>query len=100
MSRFFSPISHLFIMVIALGILECLPLVSAQNRPPGEGNTQASGANTPHTSAAPQAGSDSSGQVTALPADSSAPVLGTGDELEITIYGVSDLTTQIGRAHV
>src|SRR5262245_52818178 len=93
MSRFFSLISHCFILVITSGPLGYLPLVSAQNSAPIEDTHQASGANAPHASAVPQTGSDPSGPATASPAYSSAPVLCSGDELEITIYGVSDLTT-------
>ena len=93
MSRFFSPLSHLFLLVIAVGLLGCWPLVLAQNAASLEDNPQASSTNTSHASAASKTGSDSSEQNTASPADSSAPLLGAGDELEITIFGVSDLTT-------
>lgn len=94
MSRFFSPILRLFTFAITVSLLGCLPLVAAQSSAPIEDSHQASPANTPPASTVAQTPSDSSEQKTAAPADSSAPVLGSGDELEITIYGVSDLTTR------
>lgn len=92
MRRFFSPILHFFPLVITVGLFGLLPLASAQKGAPIEDNPQASGANTRDMSPGPPTQSDSE-QKTTSRADSSAPVLGSGDELEITIYGVSDLTT-------
>src|SRR5215469_16296485 len=89
MKRLANPLSRwLTLMIVLLG---CFPLVSAQNGSPLQDETP--GTNTQPSSVVPQPLGDHSEQKTISPADSSAPKIGPGDELEITIYGVSDLTT-------
>src|ERR1700680_2991811 len=83
--------SHLLSQVIVFGILGTLQVALAQNSPPLQEPIHPSNVTTESPTIDPRPLSGSPDRKTA-PANGSALVIGPGDELEITVYGATDLS--------
>src|SRR5208282_4121595 len=92
MQRIPDFLSHLLNLVAVLGIVGLLQVALAQNSDPGQDAThQGNVASEPSGIATrPPAGPPE--QNTPPPANSSALVIGPGDEVEVTVYGAPDLS--------
>lgn len=92
MQRTPSFLSHLLSLVVVLGIVGLFQVALAQNSGPVQNATQQGNATTEpsKTTAQPLAGSPEQ-KTTPLP-NSSALVIGPGDEVDITVYGAPDLS--------
>ena len=91
MNRLMSPFARSFNLRI-VALLLCIPFASAQNGAPVSDASQTPAA-TPQTSntVSPPAG-DAAEPRTKSP-DASAPLIGSGDEVDIAIFGAPDLST-------
>jgi polysaccharide export outer membrane protein len=83
--------SHLLSQVVVIGIVVSLQVVQAQNNPPLQEPIHQGNATTESSGTDPRPLSGSPERRTA-PANGSAPVIGPGDELEVTVYGAPDLS--------
>jgi polysaccharide export outer membrane protein len=92
MQRIPNFLSHLLNLVAMLGIIGLLQVAMAQNSGPVQDASHQGNVTTEPSKIAsePQAGSPE--QKTIPPANSSALVIGPGDEVEITVYGATDLS--------
>jgi polysaccharide export outer membrane protein len=92
MQRIRKAFSHLLSQaVVVLGIVGSLQVVLAQNTPPLQEPIHQGNVTTESSTIDPRALSGSPERKTA-PANGSAPVIGPGDELEVTVYGAPDLS--------
>ena len=92
MQRIPNFLSHLLSLVVVLGIVGSLQVARAQNSAPVHDATHPGNATTEPSSIATQPLAGSPEQKTIPPANSSALVIGPGDEVEITVYGAPDLS--------
>jgi polysaccharide export outer membrane protein len=97
MQRIQKVFSHLLSQVVVLGIVGTLQVVLAQNTPPLQEPIHQGNVTTESSTIDPRPLSGSPERKTAL-ANASALVIGTGDELEVTVYGAPDLSghTRVG----
>jgi polysaccharide export outer membrane protein len=86
-------LSHLLNLVVVLGIVGLLQVALAQNSGPVQDATHQGDVTTEPSKIAtqPPAGSPEQKKITP-PANSSALVIGPGDEVEVTVYGAPDLS--------
>jgi polysaccharide biosynthesis/export protein len=91
MQRIQKVFSHLLSQVVVLGIVGSLQVALAQNSPPLQEPVHQGNVTTESSTVDPRPLSGSPERKTA-PANGSALVIGTGDELEITVYGAPDLS--------
>src|SRR5260370_38231011 len=91
MPRIRKAFSHLLSQAVVLGIVGLLLVVRAQNTPPLQEPIHQGNVTTESSTTDPRPLSGSSERKTA-PANGSAPVIGPGDELEVTVYGAPDLS--------
>ncbi len=91
MPRIRKAFSHLLSQAVVLGIVGSLLVVRAQNTPPLQEPIHQGNVTTESSTTDPRPLSGSSERKTA-PANGSAPVIGPGDELEVTVYGAPDLS--------
>jgi polysaccharide export outer membrane protein len=92
MQRIPNFLSHLLKLVFVLGIVGSLQVALAQDSGPAQDATHPSNVTTEPSKIAPQPPVGSPEQKTTQPANSSALVIGPGDEVEITVYGAPDLS--------
>ena len=92
MQRIPNFLSHLLSLVVVLGIVGSLQLALAQNSGPVQDATHQGNVTTEPSRIATQPPVGSPEQKTTPPANSSALVIGPGDEVEITVYGAPDLS--------
>ena len=83
---------HLLNPLVVLGIVGLLQVAVAQNSGPVQDATHQGNVTTEPSIIATQPLPGSPGQKTTPPADSSALVIGPGDEVEVTVYGAPDLS--------
>jgi polysaccharide export outer membrane protein len=91
MQRIQNFFSHLLSQVVVLGIVGSLQVALAQNSPPLQAPIHQGNVTTESSRIDPRPLSGLPERQTA-PADGSALVIGPGDELEVTVYGASDLS--------
>jgi polysaccharide export outer membrane protein len=91
MQRIRKAFSHLLSQAVVLGIVGSLQVVLAQNTPPLQEPIHQGNVTTESSTIDPRPLSGSS-ERKAAPANGSAPVIGPGDELEVTVYGAPDLS--------
>jgi polysaccharide export outer membrane protein len=91
MQRIQKVFSHLLSQVVVLGVVGSLQVLLAQNNPPVQEPIHQGNATTESSGIDPRPLSGSPERKTA-PANGSAPVIGPGDELEVTVYGAQDLS--------
>src|ERR1700674_3335176 len=91
MQRIQKVFSHLLSQAVVIGIVGTLQVVLAQNTPPLQEPVHQGSVTTESSTVDPRPLSGSPERKTA-PANGSALVIGTGDELEITVYGAPDLS--------
>ena len=91
MQRIQKVFSHLLSQVVVLGIVGSLQVVLAQNTPPLQEPIHQGNATTESSGIDPRPPSGSPERKTA-PANGSALVIGSGDELEVTVFGAPDLS--------
>jgi polysaccharide export outer membrane protein len=97
MQRIPNFLSHLLSPLVVLGIVGLLQVAQAQNSGPAQDATHPGNVTTEPSKVATQPPVGSPEQKTTPPANSSALVIGPGDEVEITVYGAPDLS---GRTRV
>jgi polysaccharide export outer membrane protein len=90
MQRIQNFLSHLLNLVVVLGIVG--QVVLAQNSDPVQDAAHQGNVTTEPSTIATQPPAGSPEQKTTSPADSSALVIGPGDEVEVTVYGAPDLS--------
>src|SRR5713226_8434339 len=83
-------LSHFSNLVLVLAVIELLQVAPAQNPAPTQDAIHQGGTTTEHSGAQPLAAE--SEQKTTPHTDSSALVIGPGDEVEVTVYGAPDLS--------
>jgi len=88
--NFLPPLSNP--VVVVLLIVGLLQVALAQNSGPGQDATHQGNVTTEPSRVATQPPAGSPEQKTTPPANSSALVIGPGDEVEITVYGTPDLS--------
>ncbi|MGA2859324.1 MAG: polysaccharide biosynthesis/export family protein [Candidatus Sulfotelmatobacter sp.] len=88
--NFLPPLSNP--VVVVLLIVGLLQVALAQNSSPGQDATHPGDVTTEPSRIAAQSPAGSSEQKITPPANSSALVIGPGDEVEITVYGTPDLS--------
>ncbi len=93
--NFFLHFSNLIVALVFGGLLQVAP---AQNADPAQGATRQGGATSEASGVVFQPVVALSDQNTGAQRVSSAPVLGPGDEVEVTVYGAPDLSgrTRVG----
>ncbi len=92
MQRIPSFLSHLLNLVVALGLVGLLQVALAQDSGPVQDATHQGNVTTEPSRIATRPPAGSSEQKATPPANSSALVIGPGDDLEITVYGAPDLS--------
>ena len=92
MQRIPHPLPRLFTLMVLLGILGLIQTASAQNSGPVQDATHPGNVTTEPSKIATQPPVGSPEQKTTPPVNSSALVIGPGDEVEITVYGAPDLS--------
>ena len=92
MQRIPNFLSHLLSSLLVLGIVGLLQVALAQDSGPAQDATHPGNVTTEPSRTATQPPGRSPEQKTTPPADSSALVIGPGDEVEITVYGAPDLS--------
>ena len=92
MQRIPSFLSHLLNLVVALGLVGLLQVALAQDSGPVQDATHQGNVTTEPSRIATRPPAGSPEQKTTPPANSSALVIGPGDDLEITVYGAPDLS--------
>jgi polysaccharide biosynthesis/export protein len=92
MHRLSNPPSYLSDLVVVLVILGWFQVASARNSAPTQEASPKSDATAEPSRIVPQPPDGSSGQKITQPTNSSAPVIGPGDEVEVTVYGAPDLS--------
>jgi polysaccharide biosynthesis/export protein len=97
MQRIPSFLSHRLKLVVVLGIVGLLQLAVAQNGGPVQDATNQSNITPEPSKIATQSPAGSPEPETSPPTNSSALVIGPGDEVEVTVYGAPDLS---GRTRV
>lgn len=85
-------LSHPLKLVAVLGIMGLFQMAMAQNSGSVEDASHQASVTTEPSKIAAQPPAGSLEQKSLPPANSSAPVIGPGDEIEITVYGASDLS--------
>src|SRR5580658_4130337 len=91
MQRIPNFLSHLLKLVV-LGVVGLLQLAVAQTSGPVQDATNQSNVTTEPSKISTQSPAGSPEQKTTPPANSSALVIGPGDEVEVTVYGAPDLS--------
>ena len=86
------PFPRLFTLMVLLGVLALLQTASAQNRGPAQDPTHQGNPTTEPSRIATQPPVAAPEQKAIPPVNSSALVIGPGDEVEITVYGAPDLS--------
>jgi polysaccharide biosynthesis/export protein len=92
MQRIPNFLSHLLSSLLVLGIVGLLQVALAQDSGPARDATHPGNVTTEPSRTATQPPGRSPEQKTTPPANSSALVIGPGDEVEITVYGAPDLS--------
>lgn len=92
MQRIPNFLSHLLSPLVVLGIVGLLQVALAQNSGPAHDGTHPGNVTTKPSKVDTQPPVGSPEQKTTPPANSSALVIGPGDEVEITVYGAPDLS--------
>src|SRR5258708_20654631 len=92
MRRIPDLLSHLLKLVAMLGIIGLLQVALAKNSDPIQDASHQSNVITEPSKIARQPQGRSAEQKTIPPANSSALVIGPGDEVEIIVYGATDLS--------
>jgi polysaccharide biosynthesis/export protein len=92
MQRIPNFLSHLLSPLVVLGIIGLLQVALAQNSGPAHDGTHPGNVTTESSKVATQPPVGSPEQKTTPPANSSALVIGPGDEVEISVYGAPDLS--------
>jgi polysaccharide export outer membrane protein len=92
MQRIPNFLSHLLNLVVVLGIVGLPQVAPAQNSGPVQDATHQGNVTTEPSRIATQSPTGSSKQKTTPLANSSALVIGPGDEVEVTVYGAPDLS--------
>jgi polysaccharide export outer membrane protein len=92
MQRIPNFLSHLLKLVVVLGVVGLLQLAVAQTSGPVQDATNQSNVTTAPSKIATPSPAGSPEQKTTPPANSSALVIGPGDEVEVTVYGAPDLS--------
>jgi polysaccharide export outer membrane protein len=92
MQRIPNFLSHLLKLVVVLGIVGLLQLAVAQNSGPVQDATNQSNLTTAPSKIATQSPAGSPEQETSPLTNSSALVIGPGDDVEVTVYGAPDLS--------
>ena len=92
MQRIPNFLSHLLGLVVVLGLVGLLQVALAQNSGPVQDATHQGNVTTEPSRIATRPPAGSSEQEATPPANSSALVIGPGDDLEITVYGAPDLS--------
>jgi len=92
MQRIPNFLSHLLNLVAVLGIIGLLQVALAQNSGPIQDASHQGNVTAEPSRIARQPLAGSLEQKTVPPANSSALVIGPGDEVEITVYGATDLS--------
>jgi polysaccharide export outer membrane protein len=92
MQRIPNFLSHLLSSLLVLGIVGLLQVALAQDSGPAQDATHPGNVTTEPSRTATQPPGRSPEQKTTPPANSSALVIGPGDEVEITVYGAPDLS--------
>jgi polysaccharide export outer membrane protein len=92
MQRIPNFLSHLLNLVAMLGIIGLLQVAMAQNSGPVQDASHQGNVTTEQSKIASEPPAGSPEQKTIPPANSSALVIGPGDEVEITVYGATDLS--------
>jgi len=92
MQRIANSLSHLLGLVVVLGLVGLLQAALAQNSGPVQDATHQGNVTTEPSRIATRPPAGSSEQKATPPANSSALVIGPGDDLEITVYGAPDLS--------
>jgi polysaccharide export outer membrane protein len=87
--NFVSHFSNLIVVFVVVGLLQVAP---SQNADPPQGAIHQGGATTEPSGLASRPVVAPSRQNTSTQTTSSAPVLGPGDEVEVTVYGAPDLS--------
>ena len=92
MQRIPNLLSHLLNLVVVLGIVGLLQVALAQNSGPVQDATHQGNVTTEPSRIATRPLAGSPEQKTTPPVNSSALVIGPGDEVEVTVYGAPDLS--------
>lgn len=92
MQRIPNLLSHLLNLVVVLGIVGLLQVALAQNSGPVQDATHQGNVTTEPSRIATQPLAGSPEQKTTPSVNSSALVIGPGDEVEVTVYGAPDLS--------
>jgi len=92
MQRIPNFLSHLLSLMVVLGIVGLLQVALAQDSEPVQDATHQGKVTTESSGSGTQPPAGSSEQKITPPANSSALVIGPGDDLEITVYGAPDLS--------
>ena len=92
MHRLSNLLSYLSDLVVILVIVSCFQVAFAQNEAPGQDASPKSDPMEEPSRVVPQPVDGSSEQKSTPQTNSSAYVLGPGDELDITVYGAPDLS--------
>ena len=92
MQRIPNFLSHLLNLVVVLGIVGLLQVALAQSSGPVQDATHQGNVTTEPSRIATRPLAGSPEQKTTPPANSSALVIGPGDEVEVTVYGAPDLS--------
>ena len=92
MHRLSNPLSHLSNLIVVLVILGWFQVAFAQNNAPVQDPKPKNDPIADPSRVVPQREARASKQESGLRANSSTPVLGPGDEVEITVYGAPDLS--------
>jgi polysaccharide export outer membrane protein len=92
MHRLSNPLSYLSNLIVALVILGWFQVAFAQNNAPVQDPKPKNDPIADPSRVVPQREASASKQESGLRANSSTPVLGPGDEVEITVYGAPDLS--------
>jgi polysaccharide export outer membrane protein len=91
MHRLSNPLSYLTNLIVVLVILSWFQVAFAQSNAPAQDPEPKSDPVADDSRVVPQREARASKQDSGLHANSSTPVLGPGDEVEITVYGAPDL---------
>jgi polysaccharide export outer membrane protein len=92
MQRIPNFLSHLLNLVVVLGIVGLLQVALAQTSGPVQDATHQGNVTTEPSRIATRPLAGAPEQKTTLPPNSSALVIGPGDEVEVTVYGAPDLS--------
>jgi polysaccharide export outer membrane protein len=92
MQRIPNFLLHPLSLVAVLGIAGLFHVARAQNSSPAQDATHQGNATTEPSRIATQSPAGSPEQKTTSPANSSALLIGPGDEVEVTVYGAPDLS--------